>query len=289
MRKCTKLLVLMGVLLAMSASSSWAVIETYLPGGAQVEMKFTNYDAGTRYFNLPIGVTDPDTLPTLAAEDATVLTPYKVVGPYGDDGWGVFFLTTIQDLEDATIEYYNRGLAPFEITGLFWGLDDELITYDGTDQFIQSNDLQFAMFEDPLKDFSRGAPTDRVGVTFPTVTNGDLIWTGSSALGDPLADPYEFRTSFTPTLNTVGGGGFYAATGAVDTWGEGPLNWMFEELLDGVNFKFLFTADGSGSGDWPLKSQDPIEAEITPELSSGGLMLLGMLPIGVAWFRRRKA
>jgi hypothetical protein len=278
------------LLVAVSASSSWALIETYLPGGAQVEMKFTNYDAGTRYFNLPIGETDPDTLPTLAAEDATVLTPYKVVGPYGDDGWGVFFLSTIQDLNVSTIEYYNRGLAPFEITGIFWGLDDELITYNGTDQFIQSNDLQFAMFEGTPKNFAQGNPLLRgAGETFPTVTDGSLIWTGNSVLGDALADPYEFRTTFTPTTNIVGGGGFYAATGAVDSWGEGPLNWMFAELLDGVNFKFQFTADGSGAGLWPLKSQDPIEAEITPELSSGGLMLLGMLPIGVAWFRRRKA
>jgi hypothetical protein len=266
-----------------------------LPGGATVNMKFTNYDAGTRYHNLVDGVVyDDAALAALPTSDPGGGLPYKTLTGYGDDGYGIFYLTEIQDGADSTILYYNRATAPFEITGFFWGLDDQSVEIDGKDQLIKSNGLHFAMFEDPLKDFARGAPTDRVGVTFPKVTNGSLIWTGNSALGSPDADPFEFYSKFTPGLTPdkdTGTGNFMAATGAVPIWGEGPLNWMFAEIENGVNFKFQFTADGDpvGAGKWPLKSQDPIKAEITPELSSGGLMLLGMLPIGVAWFRRRKA
>lgn len=292
MRVPLRIAMLMALLVAVSASSSWAVIETYLPGGANVTMKFSNFDAGTRYINLAPGtVYDDADLAALPTSDPGGGLPYKTVTGYGDDGFGTFFLTTIYDT-DSLVEYYNRGMAPFEITGFFWGLDDKEVEFDGTSQFIKSTDLHFAMFEDPLKDFARGAPTDRVGVTFPTVTNGDLIWTGSSVVGSPDADPYEFFSKFTPGATPaadVGQGNFLAATGAVPVWGEGPLNWMFAEIEDGVNFKFQFTADTDGAGRWPLASNDPIKAEITPELSSGGLMLLGMLPIGVAWWRRRKA
>jgi len=46
-------------------------------------------------------------------------------------------------------------------------------------------------------------------------------------------------------------------------------------------------AYGSGTLDFGKDPNDP--GEVTPELSSASLLLLGMLPVGLAWWRRRKS
>lgn len=287
---------LVALLVVVSASSSWALIENLLPGGANVTMKFQDWDAGTRYSNLVVGKTYTDAelaaLPTVDPGDGSAFKTL-VPGFEGEDGFGIFRLTDIYDT-NTLASYYNWLVQPFEITGLFWGLDDQSVLFNGTTQFIKSNNLSFAFFEDTTPDFAPGAPGSRVGDTFPTVTDGTCIWTGNSVVGDPYADPYEFYAEFNPGViadpkDDAGKGEFMANSGAVPTWGAGTLNWMIGDFLPGTNWKFQFTADTNGAGDWPLASNDPGKTQITPELSTPMLMLIGMLPMGLAWWRRRKA
>jgi hypothetical protein len=291
---------LMALLVAVSASSSWAAIETYLPGGANIELKFTNYDEGTIYHNLAVGTYGKAFIDALPTSDPGGGLPWKtppIGAAPGEDTWGIFKLTDILNLDNAAT-LWQEGDGGFEITGIFWGEDDASVSWDGTTQTITGNDLQYAFFEDPLANltpFSFAAgPTGRVPGVPPIYagsTDGTLIWTGNSVPGIAGISPDEFGAQYTPGSPTPppfdkGVGDFLGNLGTND-WGTGSLN----DLLDAgdIDMTFHFTASGSFAGDFLLRSNDPVTAQVTPELGTAPLMLLGMLPIGVAWWRRRKA
>jgi hypothetical protein len=295
------------LLVAVSVSASWAGIETYLPGGAQIQMKLTNYDVGSLYTGVTPGTEylnpgDPR-FGDAGTGDLTTLGKTAAPFGFGEDGWGIFRISEIDDLAQ-TDALWRDGDGGFEITGIFWGLTDESLKRTGTTDTIKGNGMHVAFFQDSYTAATRfnatAGASGRTGAapTYATATDGTLIWSTNSVLGVAEADPYEFISNYTPGNGIVGDpqrydsgeGTFGTEMGAVPFWGTGSLNSLFEDL------KFTFTATGNtgltyktGATPWLLRSNDPVEGVVTPELSSAPLMLLGMLPIGVAWWRRRKA
>lgn len=308
MRVPLKITLMAALLVAVSASSSWALIETYLPGGAKVTMKFTNYDEGTKYYNLTSGTAyEGATLAALqwkAAYDPLATGAYRVAGdgvPKDINGiplestWGIFKLSEIYDTNNSSIVYWSRSTSSFEITGMFWGEVDKYVLWDGTSQTIKGNDLEFAFYEDttPDYDFLPG-PTIRSGNTYATATDGTCIWTGTSTPGSTDASPYEFYAKFSPgngLTEPEGTGSFLGITSAVSGHPTGSLNYLLADYAPNIQFSFKFTSsvDGVGNTGWDLSSEDPVRVRITPELSTSWLMLLGMVPVGMAWRRRKRS
>lgn len=313
-----ELAVLMCLLMAVSCVSAWSMFEDYLPGGARVTMKFTDWDVGTTYSNLVDdteyesgGTPDLDALPWT---DPANGDPWRMAAPGVplsggaalEDTWGIFRLTDIHDTDtDETLwdsewltgDLRLKGNPAFEVTGIFWGEVDKSVKFDSSaGRFeIKGESMHFAFFEDTAQDFDFTlGPTSRDGgaaarnPVYDTATDGDLILTGNSVVGDPDASPYEFWARFTPGTSANGDGSFLGNSGAVPYWGAGPLNSLIANVVPGIDYKFQFTAALPGRGPWALKSQDPIQTEITPELSSTALLFLGMLPVGIMGYRRRK-
>jgi hypothetical protein len=311
-----RIAVVAAFLLVLSTSSSWALLESYLPGNANITFHFTNWDEGTQYagataeklythFGEP-GYDPLYDLDTLRASLPAASLPKA--GKAGEDAWGIFRLDDIFNDDTGELLWSNAWAAgdsrwvtdDFEVTGIFYGVHDQAFISHGTHQEIRGTGLRFGFFEDTARDFTTnplpapdgaGLRTGASGESFAKITNGTCIFSGTSVagpFGSPQAAPYEFYNDYWGLGSENSSGRFVGKVGTVDGR-TGALNLLLGDLGGGTNFKFQFDANSAGSGPWLLKSFDPGSAQITPELSSGGLMLLGMLPIGLAWWRRRKA
>jgi len=303
----------------------------YLPGGANIEMKFTNWDVGNLYHDLVLDKTytqaELDALPTAPPVGGGAWqTPAPGAAP-GEDGWGIFWLESIKDINDGTLYWSNYVDTAYntksEITGIFWGITDTFVKQTGSTQDIHGTGLYFAFFEDPSMDFSPAAPDtgggpgnrgelwgggDKTQPYWTLVTNdggaagadgqtGTIddatpIWTGYSVPGYNMGYPTdEFFTTFNPSVapgGITGGGGFNAEMGAVPIWGAGSQNSMWTDV-SGANLFFSFTGyDYQGNTSWTVRSNDPAIGTVTPELPSGALMLIGLVPMGLAFLRRKK-
>jgi hypothetical protein len=301
-----------GLVIAVSSVSAWAMLEDYLPGGSRVTMKFTNWEVSTLYNNLVTNTTYTGAaLDALPWSDPGGGAPWRSAaagaavdgsGNPTEDLWGIFTLKSIAATDtDALLWSRDWGVADprwganpaFEVTGMFWGERDKSVTWDGGSLLVQGDNVQFAFFEDTARNFSfaggPGVAGSRSGgdPVYPGATDGTLIFTGNSVAGDPDASPFEFFASYTPSPSPTGKGSFLGNTGTVPYWGTGSLNQLITNVIPGIDFKFQFTAD-DGTNGWLLKSEDPIKTEITPELSSTALLFLGMLPVGLISRRRRK-
>jgi len=143
------------------------------------------------------------------------------------------------------------------------------------------------------------------------VAGATNIFSGSS-IPKPLGDEFAVRYALdygdsrhiygwnTDSANS----GFWADDpGAGNGWNSPAYNPYLGRLSTTLNTaKFSFHTSLFNAGydpdsgyqyvddrTWDEYSNDPILATVTPELSSSTLMLLGMLPIGLGWWRRRKA
>ncbi|NSW56928.1 MAG: hypothetical protein HPY44_13025 [Armatimonadetes bacterium] len=127
------------------------------------------------------------------------------------------------------------------------------------------------------------------------------LWTFRSVLGDPGAKSsftgtqFEYFSRYTTDSSgkiITGSGGALASTWVDPYWGEGVGNgqWSMHQLsTPGTphNVKLSFTMNSTGYP-WDVRSNDPIEGKVSPELSSASLMLVGLVPIGIVGWRRRK-
>ena len=301
MPRCMKLLILVGSLMAVT-SASWAAafnLGDYVPGGTPVVFKFVNYDVGTLYSIDP--ALDPITY-----SGATTLNGLAQAAPSkaltGEDAWGIFKLTEI-DSSNQSHQYWNAATAPEQITGIFWGETDTYIAQTGSGsgltQDIHGTGMQFAFFTNTTKNFDANSvlgPTARFNVgaqpNYTGVTDGDLWLTGFSIPGWDTAYPSdEFFGTFRPNAlpgDFSGNGGAFADLGNVSGWGTGPGNGQIGQYAPGIGFRMDFTGNRGFNG-WEVQSNDPLKTGTSPELSSSTLMLLGFIPMGLGWWRRRKA
>jgi hypothetical protein len=311
MRRSMKLLIMAGLLVVVSAVSSWAA-STYisgLPAQVPITLKFYNYDIGTTYSIADTGSTPYTTAGAINAIPGQV-GPTGAVG--AEDSWGLLQLTEI-DLTGPNTPLWKASSSD-EVTGMFWGGTDnylgQITSGTSVTQEIGASGFHVALWEDTTPDFSAGAgPGGRSNPanalpTYATATDGTLIWTLNSTPGyDTLFDTTltrDFLANY--TVNTKngkvsGGGGFYANTGGITEGSNtftGSLNGLLANTSDGVTMEVNFTNSNPPSlppypNGWEVQSSDPAYSATTPELSSSVLMLLGLIPIGLGWRKHRKA
>lgn len=324
MRVPLKSITLITLLLTLSACSSWASVADYIPGNIEITLKFSNYDIGTTYTISDTGDSPYDDAGIIDGLGSG--QPTGADGP--EDGWGLLYLTGIYAGHNTTAAenvLWLPNTAKYgnsEISGLFWGGIDEYLgqktTADFKSQYLGMSGIKVALWEDigDSKTLFTAAPGPG-GRTNPSdmlpwyqngdgsrvATDGNLIWTLESTPGfsagfinSPTSD---FQATYSvdiagPGIGEIsGGGGFWANTSTI-TSGTGSfigsLNGLFGAYYTGVGPSLIanFT-NTSPSYDWGVGSQDPAFAMATPELSSGLLMLLGIVPIGIGWRRRKTA
>jgi len=202
------------------------------------------------------------------------------------------------NLRDFSVQGSGMQFAVFEIpktaiaSGWHW-LDTTLPTFTGVATQGAAG----------LNTMTGGATATRPYYTGITDV-GTYLFGGSSAMvgGRP-----EFVASYSlDTLGVLGGvqglqeahSGFFAdSPNSQNGWGSGPLNPHFAALPKSLKL-FQFGQDlqnterdlvkPRGGDVWDDYSHDPLNLR-TPELSSSTLMLLGFVPIGIGWWRRRRS
>lgn len=309
MRRCLLSAMVLGLLL-VATGASWAFnLLDYVPAGQDVKFKFINYDVGTIY-----------TAGNGIWTGATTLDGLAQTGPpggaAGEDSWGIVKLTEIYS-DDAPSPFWTSTSSLEEITGIFWGERDTYLADSGSStahqQLIHGVGMNVAFFTqmkaalgftafDPTGGATAVGSRPSGAPVYPTVTDGALLYTFYSIPGHNWGFPTdEFFTEFYPTpapYTDSANGGFWADSGSVPYWGVGPGNTQIAQLiadpdgpgpLNGCDATFKFTGVPDPSGKWLVLSDDPIRTRVTPELSSGGLMLIGLVPVGLGWWKRRKA
>jgi len=212
-----------------------------------------------------------------------------------------------------------------QVCGIYWGGADSYLSaytdpYGNVTQSIGASGFQLALWEDDPTalgytafDATQGpnVRTNPSGAYYPTVSDGTLIWTFDSVPGYTRSwdgsETRDFLADYTVASDgkTISGsGGFWGSVSETNPYGVGVLNGLIQKggtnILGHsgdimVNFTNHTPAYKDANGNpilpinrWDVYSDDPAYTTTTPELSTSALMLVGLLPIGMMWRRRKR-
>lgn len=288
MRTTTGAGVLLAIILVVAGTAGADVIigGQTIPNGPLV-MKYVNYDVGALYTvgnGLYVGDANLNALPQTAPTG----------GRAGEDSWAIFRVESISNANQ-TVTYYNRYTAAAEITGIVWGEKDTYLNQTGAGssltQDIHGVGMHVAFFVDSSKNFdpTLGPSARAADGSYPTVTDGQLIWTFNSVAGWDVSFPGdEFFTTFRPNAgvgDTSANGGMFAGLGSVPLFGTGAWNGDLDPngVASGVAARLDFTG-AVGSDGWMVNSNDPVRLTLVPEPGTMAVLVLG----GLALIRRRR-
>lgn len=297
--------------------------QAYTSGGLQI--KAINYDTGALYpqlgLNNAVGFGQGGASADVAS-GITALNGIQSRAALGavagqNDSWGILKITNIQAYDSQGIlrDVYNSGSASYELTAMFWGVNDFYVKQVSTlanpagafaGQIIDGAGLRVDIYSDPSKDFNQTpGPTGAHTVsTYATATNGTLELSLLSTPGfiNPagtlggVATEFESNTGNVgySALNVTGGASaFQFDTNAIGF--KGSSGSQFDPGLAGqasTDVWFSFTST-QGINGWDVTSNDPMLANIrgnVPDSGSSLLMLsmgLGLLGIGYRRYSRK--
>jgi hypothetical protein len=289
----------------------------FSPGftGGFVSIKYSNFDMGTLYptqGNGSYGVTNN----TAAGSAALNLLPGQIAptNPAGltglaEDSWGIARLSTIEDFSSNTI--WSQIGTGQEVTVIFYGSQDFFLSKDGTQQVTSSYGLHIDLYLQTVGSPGYTAYNPSLGSagrtsqsTYNTVTDGTLLLSTVSTAGFLYAPGVEggtateFTSTFAPGVNGKGSAYLNVTGGTMASqFNTNSIQSVFNPGLF-ADLRVEFTTQpnsgpgsvGNPTGDWLVRSNDPVTAFIVPvpEPSTYGLVAAGAL-LGLVAFRRMKA
>jgi hypothetical protein len=328
--------VAVAALLAIGAPTASALPLVWLDGpdagsafaGGAITVKAINYDTGSFYNGIPVGTSlgygEGGAAGSVAAGEAALAANQArgVLGTAGagfgpgsnEDSWGIIRITDILATASngATHSLFNSLASPFELTAIFWGVEDFYLKQVSAGsgnafagQIIDGTGLRVDIYMDDSKNFDQTAgPNGRTAIDqYPTVTDGNLVLSLLSTPGfinddgtlGGIATEFESNTAAVgyAALNVIGGDPSTVAQFDTNSIGfGGSFGADFVPGLAGQNAAdvwFSFTSTQGVNG-WDVTSNDPMLANISgpsvPDSGSTLAMLLGGLSL-LAWHFRR--
>jgi hypothetical protein len=241
-----------------------------------VEFKFSDFTAGTLYQQSSNGYGQAD-----GTEDA----------------WSIFKVSTIKTPSAQTLWF--DGKDGEELTGIFYGLDDDAWTVDANGLNVQSIGGIIDVYLDNTPDFDpTGGPGARTGAsTYPTVTDGELFLRLALVPGikygdgDTTNDHITYDNDLDSTTSPfTGDGAFYLVVigGSAASMFDSDAHQLVSDsgVISYADFFGQFDTTAPGRYGWLATSEDPISGRAVPEPTS--MLLLGSGLFGLAGLRRKK-
>ena len=246
-----------------------------------VEFKFSDFTAGTLYQSSSNGYGNAN-----GSEDA----------------WSIFKVSTIKTPSAQTLWY--DGKDGEELTGIFYGLDDDAWTVSASGLNVQSIGGIIDVYLDDSDNVGytafnpTGGPSARTGAnTYPTVTDGELFLRLALVPGikygdgDTTNDHITYDNDLDATTSPfTGDGAFYLVVlggSAAPLFDSNEYQLVSDSgVISYADFFGQFDTEAPGSFGWLANSEDPISGRAVPEPAS--MLLLGTGLFGLAGLRRKK-
>ena len=176
-----------GIVLVALVALLAAQADAFILQDGDLRMKLINFDASTFY----AGGLGPGTgyeYVGAAACDANTVQQATNAFPLGpgqqgvtglEDSWGILQATTIYHVADPLNPIWSAATSPYEITGVFYGLEDLYAQKDDNEaeSLLLGRAMKIKLFSDAAQNFDpTGGPMARTGLdTYPTATDGTLL------------------------------------------------------------------------------------------------------------------
>ncbi|MCA9405746.1 MAG: PEP-CTERM sorting domain-containing protein [Candidatus Omnitrophica bacterium] len=259
-----------------SSASAFALAGDYT---GPLEFKFSDFSMGTLYQSSSGGYGNADNV---------------------ENGWGIFKINLIKTPAAQTLWF--DGKDGEELTGIFYGIDDDLWEVSGSGLNIQSVGGIIDVYLDSSPDFDpTGGPAARTTAsTYPTVTDGELFLRLAMTPGikfgnaDTTDDHIEYNNDLNATTSPFTGNGAFYANVVGGTYAD-IFDTNIHCILDdnGVehcnDFFGIFDTTSPGEYQWLVSSEDPISgASQAPVPEPATLAIFGTGLAGMIGLRKRK-